>query len=426
MTRENNIINLIKKGFTKEQIKAEALDCSKQEIEDFFAKLIPISQKIISLTLDGFSEAEISEVLGISNTCVSRYLGCFINSKSSLYDEKIAKKIKTFRQNKSIEHKQELYKKLMRLEENNYDLSAIANREEIIGFRKFQKIVIILKKTLQEGCLDTVEKLAKKCGLAKPDLSKILRKKDDLQILNNYFTLEEQEELVSYYESKKASQRVTNVELFDNKEPKEDYSKLYRRLDYWCQVALTYRLSLYNLCEILKYQDREGLKKFMLSKASKKYQMGLKYLFEIEKAPVDYLRDKAHLTVPELQVLLEDDALRRQYIDDINHIAYCQMSGNTNDEKCQKIMDRLTDRDYKETIKKHLKAGVFWTEEEISNVVKYKIKYCLTFRNIPVSRDVIAKRCPEYLKEELASCNTYRDEFFIRKLKQEHKGKKYE
>ena len=81
MTRENNIINLIKKGFTKEQIKAEALDCSKQEIEDFFDKLIPISQKIISLTLDGFSEAEISEVLGISNTCVSRYLGCFINSK---------------------------------------------------------------------------------------------------------------------------------------------------------------------------------------------------------------------------------------------------------------------------------------------------------------------------------------------------------
>ena len=314
----------------------------------------------------------------------------------------------------------------MRLEENNYDLSAIANKEEIIGFRKLQKIVIILKKALQEGCLDTVEKLAKKCGLAKPDLSKILRKKDDLQILTNYFTLEEQEELVSYYESKKASQRVTNMELFDNKEPKEDYSKLYRRLDYWCQVALTYRLSLYNLCEILKYQDREGLKKFMLSKASNKYQMGLKYLFEIEKALVDYLRDKAHLTVPELQVLLEDDALRRQYIDDINHIAYCQMSGNTNDEKCQKIMDRLTDRDYRETIKKHLKAGVFWTEEEISNVVKYKIKYCLAFRNIPVSHDIIAKRCPEYLKEELASCNTYRDEFFIRKLKQEHKGKKYE
>ena len=224
----------------------------------------------------------------------------------------------------------------MRLEENNYDLSAIANREEIIGFRKFQKIVIILKKTLQEGCLDTVEKLAKKCGLAKPDLSKILRKKDDLQILNNYFTLEEQQRLVSYYESKKTSQRITNDKLFDNKEPKEDYSKLYRRLDYWCQVALTYRLSLYNLCEILKYQDREGLKKFMLSKASNKYQMGLKYLFEIEKALVDYLRDKDHLTASELQVLLEDDALKRQYIDDINHIAYCQMSGNTNDENVKK------------------------------------------------------------------------------------------
>ena len=102
----------------------------------------------------------------------------------------------------------------------------------------------------------------------------------------------------------------------------------------------TYRLSLYNLCEILKYQDREGLKKFMLNKSSEKYHMGLKYLFEIEKALVDYLRDKAHLTVPELQVLLEDDALKRQYMDDINHIAYCQMSGNTNDEKFQKIIFR--------------------------------------------------------------------------------------
>ena len=62
----------------------------------------------------------------------------------------------------------------MRLEENNYDLSAIANREEIIGFRKFQKIVIILKKTLQEGCLETVEEFANICGLARPDLSIIL------------------------------------------------------------------------------------------------------------------------------------------------------------------------------------------------------------------------------------------------------------
>ena len=443
MTRENNIINLIKRGFTKEQIKAEVLDRSKQEIEDFFTKLIPISQKIISLTLDGFSEEEISEILGISKTCVPRYLGCFINSKSSLYDKEIAQKILKLQRNKSIQKQLELYKKLMILDEKNYDLNEIAKNSEIKRFQKLKKRITGLKQFVQNGCVDTLDHLAFQCELNKSTISQILREKDDFHILDNFLSLEEKAKLMAYYERIKQNYIAsrTNCELFNNhplnNSQKENYSRVYKRINYWCQVALSYRLSLYNLCKILKYHDRDGLKIFLLANCPSQYYDGLKYLFDIETAFVDYLRDKESRTINEEQKVKEDDILREKYLEDANHVLFYNMHKQKDDEKSdsknksdeekyQEIMRRLTDCDYKETIEKHSESEVAWSKEDIAIVVRYKIKYCLSFKNIPAPRNTIVDRCPEDLKEVLNTCNDCRKALFENNLKRTKKVKKHE
>lgn len=453
MIRERKIINLIKRGFTLEQIKAEIPDyISTKEVDDFFDKLLSTTKQIVNLTLQGFSDKDISNILEMSMKEVSEYLNCIIQSQSGLYDAEVSPKILKLRKDASLQKRLELYKKLMALDEKKCDLSEIATIKEIKIFQKLKKRIIILKQFVKNGCRDTLEHVAYQCELNESSVCQILREKDDFQILDNFLTSEEKQKLTDYYQKLRkdyvASRTISN--LFDNKSSidnyEEDYSKIGKRINYWCQIALTYRLSLYNLCQILKYHNREGLKKFILSSAPSQYYIGLRYLFEVETAYVEYLRNKEHLTVDEEQKVKGDDALKEQYIEDVNHVLWYQMIQNKADKKknenitdekeaeekkkaekkYREIMRRLNDQDYKDTIKKHLKAGVYWTDEDIASVATYKIKYCLTFKNIPAPRNTIVARCPEELKEDLISCNAYQDEFFKKALKRKKKDKKNE
>ena len=426
MIVESQIITSIKKGFTKEQIKKEMLDAnSKQAIEIFYPKLLSTLDKIADLALRDFSNEEIGNILGMSTINVSKYLNCLIQKESSLYNDEIAQKIKKLQENKSIQKNLEMYKKMMILDEKKCDLNDFATKGEIINFEKIKQKITVLKEFIKNGCVGKIEDFASQYKVSKNGLEEILCKRDRYQIIENFLTKEEQDEIMIYIEKRR--QLILQAKISRNtqeKKSKEDYSKLYQRIDYWCQIVLTYRLSLYNLGKILNYQDRSELKRIMLNNCPSHYRIGLKYLFEEEKAYVDFLRDKNNLTEVESKKIEEDNAIRNQYYDDINFVTCCQMCGNTEDEKYQEIMHRLTDYDYKKTIQKHLKTGVAWSEDDIANVVKYKIKYCLTFKNIPACRSVISERCPEYLKKEFTNCNAYRDEFFIRTLKRDKKGNK--
>lgn len=432
MIKESKIISQIKKGFTFEQIKADKPAYIKtEEINAFFGKLLMITDKIVQLSLQGYSNEEIGNKLNMSRIDVAMYLGCITKPNSSLYNEKIAKRILGLQRNRAIQRRIELYKKLELLEEKNVDLSGFAPSQDIINYKRLKQRITVFKQFIENGCVDTLDHLAYQCGLEKQTVRIIFLGKDELHLLNNFFTASEKEKLVTYYQKMKESNREasSNRSLFERKPVKknykENYDKVAERLNYWCQMALTYRLSIYDLCEILGYQDHEGLKTFMISNSPVEYFVALRYLFCIETAYVEYFRKKEQqnepLTEMEKQVIERDKTKKDKCIEDDFYITHCKPNC-AYDEKYQEIIGRLNDTAYHNTINKHLQNGTPLSDEDIANIVQYKIKYCIPYKQIPVSKNSIKERCPEYLRDSLTSCNEYLGDYFQRTLKKSKKN----
>lgn len=432
MIKESKIIIQIKKGFTFEQIKADKPEYIKtEEINAFFGKLLMITDKIVQLSLQGYSNEEIGNKLNMSKIDVAKYLGCITKPNSSLYNEETAKRILGLQRNIAIQRRIELYKKLELLEEKNVDLSGFAPSQDITNYKRLKQRITVFKQFIENGCVDTLDHLAHQCGLETRTVRIIFLGNDELHFLNNFFTASEKEKLVTYYQKMKESNREANpnCSLFAckpvKKNYKENYDKVAERLNYWCQLALTYRLSIYDLCEILGYQDHEGLKTFMLSNSPSEYSFALKYLFCIETAYVEYFRKKEQqkepLTAMQKQVIEKDKAKKDKCNEDIFYIAYCSVTG-AYDKKYQEIIGRFDDTAYRNTIKKHFQNRTPLSDEDIANIVQYKIKYCIPYKQIPVSRNTIKERCPEYLRDSLTSCNEYLDYYFQRTLKKSKKN----
>ena len=398
-----HILTLFNRGLTKKDI---------QKIYSFtdeeFNELTQFFNQLTTLILNGFSEEQIGTQFEMSPFEIGKYLSALNAQVSCFYNEEASLKLTEARKKQNQEKNYLLFQKLDQCEKENIDLTSLFGEREIKNYLVFKKLRTGFQTLIDEDYAIKKEDLVKLCGVSAAKLKDIFKGNDCLNFIHYWFK-EEEENLKKYYQNQSLENRNENInkakKTFSDDIKKDKYHNI-KNIDYWCSIALTYRLSLSSLADLLDFKDTSLLKRILIQQCSQKYYRGLKYLFEEEKGYVDFLMeaDKRDLTDKEQRLVEDEEVLKARCKEDINFLSQCQLIGDLKNERYIKIMREIIDYDYQKLIKKAKEGKIRWNEKNIRTDILYRLKYNVATDALPKEFKSV---CTYYLEEQLNKRNEF-------------------
>lgn len=336
---------------------------------------------IVKLIFEGFLYIEIATILGITEKEVKDNVKQFSKKTSPFYDNELYNKIVA----KNIENEtikeEELFQRFSRIAKAGIELSKISNSAAIKRFETRITSQHILQRYVESNYTLSDQELAYQYHVTKAFVQELLTGKDKEQLgmkllgkdTMNY--IQQLRIMRRNEENKKNKLQIHSLKSTLSTENQKKLQMILLNIDFWLKILFTFRLSLEEFGIIIGFNNLETLKTILYSRARRNT---LDLLFSDcnthpSKEKIEYVQTYLR----QLQAVHANDL-----------------------EQYEELLKKINDYKYQEILAKKQSINHL-TEEEVRIVLEYRLKYFLTYKDLPFDRRALQKRCPEDLKEQL-------------------------
>ena len=332
---------------------------------------------------------EIAALFGTTENTILKVLASYNNKNSSIYNPKLYKKI-LLSNSKNMEiSEKEIFKKFNGLIHNGVNLNKISSSSIVKKFYRQQNARRVIETLLKSDFTATDQYIATTCGVSSSFVSEILRGHDDDRLGYALFG----EEVMQLIKQKRFERTETNrqqscLNIASNNPLSHDeqvkLSTISQNINFWLRILFSFRLTLEEFGEIVHFTNLQALSGILYNAAecqSIYYQNALNHLFSTSVTSDKEQRVKA------VQA----------------YLLKLQLAKTSNPVEYKKLLEQINDHEYKNLVKKHMNGTVKnLTDYDIQVILKYRLKYALPVRAIPFNNEVLHRRCPDSLKQQLA------------------------
>lgn len=346
-------------------------------------------EDIAKLSFQGMTFIEIAALFGTTENTILKVLASYNNKNSSIYNPKLYKKI-LLSNSKNMEiSEKEIFKKFNGLIHNGVNLNKISSSSIVKKFYRQQNARRVIETLLKSDFTATDQYIATTCGVSSSFVSEILRGHDDDRLGYALFG----EEVMQLIKQKRFERTETNrqqscLNIASNNPLSHDeqvkLSTISQNINFWLRILFSFRLTLEEFGEIVHFTNLQALSGILYNAAecqSIYYQNALNHLFSTSVTSDKEQRVKA------VQA----------------YLLKLQLAKTSNPVEYKKLLEQINDHEYKNLVKKHMNGTVKnLTDYDIQVILKYRLKYALPVRAIPFNNEVLHRRCPDSLKQQLA------------------------
>ncbi len=347
---------------------------------------------IVKLSFQGLTFIEIAALLGTTEGDILKMLDSYNNKNRSVYNPELYQQLLVNNSKNMASNERELFKKFNDLVNNGVKLNQVSNSTIVKKFYRYQNARRVIETLLESNFTATDQHIAKVCGVTTSFVGEILTGKDNEKLGQKFFG----EEMMQFIKKKRLERAENNrhhLNLGSNDslshEAQVKLSVIVQNITFWLRIIFSFRLTLEEFGEVVQFHNLQALSKAIYSAAecqSIYYQNALNYLFS---TAVNSHENQRVETVKAFLLKL--------------HLAR-----SSNLVEYKKLLEQINDQDYKNLVKKYTSGTkTLLTDEDIQVILNYRLKYALPIHVIPFNREVLHRRCPESLREQLAELDKF-------------------
>jgi len=367
---------------------------------------------IITLNKEGFTYIEIAMTLGVTEDEVRKYIRLLKSKKSAFQDINTYNAV-LVNQNENFASKEmEIYNKLLQLEKEGVNLKKISSTVTLNHLNKIKKIRGILCDFLASNMTVSISSLALKYGYDEDTVRAILKGKSFKDIALYFITEEDFKEIKNHFEKEHLINLEKNQQINESlysyhltSEERVQLEKITARASFWFQIIFTFRLTLKEFSELVRFSDLNALENAMHAVAKRvnpRYTNILDFLWRYYTPKLEKNEGKNYEAAS-------------TYLKELGKAQFLHQ-----DEKYRELLYKINDHDYYEILRKKLIFSKLSLEEK-NIVIEFCLKYLLTTREMPFTNAAIEKSCTKeqlrYLKD-VYDYNLYLNRtYFLEKLR---------
>lgn len=345
--------------------------------------------EIIELLYHDFTLIEIACLFNQTESDIKKQLQVYNMKSSSFYDPEFYTKLILKNSENTEKNEQKLFERFNKLTKEGVNLKDISKAKIVKKFYRRLNARRIINSLIDSNYQASDAFLAKKCGVNEEFVTKLLQGNDQEKLGYVLFSKEIMEHIKEIRLQRHEKNRqhlkinVTNNNGLSH-DDKVKISEINREMSFWFRIIFSFRLTLKEFGEIVQFSNLEALSKMLYQSAANLnnyYVNALNYLFSSSSIGKDNERIKK---VQE-------------------YLAKLQKTRENNPMEYKKLLEQINDQEYKNLVKKHsVNKAESLSDEDIRVVLEYRLKYALPTRALPFKNDLLHRRCPEDLKEQIA------------------------
>lgn len=345
--------------------------------------------EIIELLYHDFTLIEIACLFNQTESDIKKQLQVYNMKSSSFYDPEFYTKLILKNSENTEKNEQKLFERFNKLTKEGVNLKDISKAKIVKKFYRRLNARRIINSLIDSNYQASDAFLAKKCGVNEEFVTKLLQGNDQEKLGYVLFSKEIMEHIKEIRLQRHEKNRqhlkinVTNNNGLSH-DDKVKISEINREMSFWFRIIFSFRLTLKEFGEIVQFSNLEALSKILYQSAANLnnyYVNALNYLFSSSSIGKDNERIKK---VQE-------------------YLAKLQKTRENNPMEYKKLLEQINDQEYKNLVKKHsVNKAESLSDEDIRVVLEYRLKYALPTRALPFKNDLLHRRCPEDLKEQIA------------------------